>query len=159
MHLSTVCQLALPAYDGGRKAGRHRDRIVINGHGLPVREQSDNGRVRPIVCRASPPPSTSTLVRLGGGRGRRSEIDQISVKAFAVAPRWIVYGVTLFVLSIAATSPCRDFEIIPATSSCVCCGDDVATFRVAMRALESSNLLIPIIQYRDYTILWNLNLN
>ena len=26
---------------GGRRAGRHRDRIVTNGHGLPRREQSD----------------------------------------------------------------------------------------------------------------------
>ena len=47
MHLSTVCQLAHPADDGGRRAGRCRDRIVISGHGLPGREQSDNGGVRP----------------------------------------------------------------------------------------------------------------
>ena len=47
MHLSTVGQLAQPANDGGRRAGTHRDRIVTNGHGLPGREQSDNGGVRP----------------------------------------------------------------------------------------------------------------
>ena len=35
-------------------------------------------------------------------------------------------------------SLCRDFEIIPATSSRVCCGDEVATFRVATRALQMS---------------------
>ena len=39
MHLSTAGQLAHPAEDGGRRAGRHRDRIVINGHSLPGREQ------------------------------------------------------------------------------------------------------------------------
>ena len=47
MHLSTIGQLAHPADDGGWRAGRHRDRIVTNGHGLPGREQSDNGGVRP----------------------------------------------------------------------------------------------------------------
>ena len=41
MHLSTAGQLAHPAEDGGRRTGRHRDRIVTNGHGLPGREQSD----------------------------------------------------------------------------------------------------------------------
>ena len=49
--------------------------------------------------------------------------------------RSTVYGVTLFVLRIAATLSCRDFEIIPATSSRVCCGDDVATFHIVTRAL------------------------
>ena len=47
MHLSMVGQLAHPAEDVGRRADRHRDRIVTNGHGLPCREQSDNGGVRP----------------------------------------------------------------------------------------------------------------
>ena len=47
MHLSTVGKLAHPAKDGGRRTGRHRDRIVNNRHGLPGREQSDNGGVRP----------------------------------------------------------------------------------------------------------------
>ena len=47
MHLSTVGQLAHPSDDGGRRAGRHRDRIKTNEHGLPGREQSDNGGVRP----------------------------------------------------------------------------------------------------------------
>ena len=47
MHLSTAGQLAHPAEDGGRRTGRHRDRIVTNGHGLSGREQSDNGVVRP----------------------------------------------------------------------------------------------------------------
>ena len=47
MHLSTAGQLAHPAEDGGRRACRQRDRIVTNGHGLPGREQSDNGGVRP----------------------------------------------------------------------------------------------------------------
>ena len=47
MHLSAAGQLAHPAEDGGRRAGRHRNRIVTNGHGLPGREQSDNGVVRP----------------------------------------------------------------------------------------------------------------
>ena len=47
MHLSTVGQLAHPAKDGGWRAGRHRDRIVTNRHGLTGREQSDNGLVRP----------------------------------------------------------------------------------------------------------------
>ena len=47
MHLSTVGHFAHPADDGGRRAGRHRDRIVTNGHGLPRREQSDNEWVRP----------------------------------------------------------------------------------------------------------------
>ena len=47
MHLSTAGQLAHPAEDGGRRAGRNRDRIVTNGHGLPGRKQSDNGGVRP----------------------------------------------------------------------------------------------------------------
>ena len=45
MHLSTAGQLAHPAEDGERRADRHRDRIVTNGHGLPGREQSDNGGV------------------------------------------------------------------------------------------------------------------
>ena len=134
MHLSTVCQLALLADDGRRKAGRHRDRIVTNEHGLSGREQSDNGGVRPIVFPSLHP----TLVRWGGGRGKRSEIDRISVEAFAVAPRLIVYGVTLFVLRITTTSPCRDFYNIPAILSQVCCRDDVATFRVATRTLMKS---------------------
>ena len=47
MHLSTVGQLAHPADDGERRACRHRDRIVTSGHGLPGREQSQNGGVRP----------------------------------------------------------------------------------------------------------------
>ena len=47
MHLSTAGQLAHPAEDGERRAGRHRDRIVTNGYGLPGREQSDNGGLRP----------------------------------------------------------------------------------------------------------------
>ena len=47
MHLSTVGQLAHHAEDVGRRVGRHRDRIVTNGHGLPRREQSDNGGVQP----------------------------------------------------------------------------------------------------------------
>ena len=72
MHLSTVGQLAHPAEDGGRRAGRHRDRIVTNGHGLPGREQSDNEGVRPY----------ESGVERGG---RRLEIARISVKAFAVA--------------------------------------------------------------------------
>ena len=41
MHLSMVGQLAHPAEDGGRRAGRHRDRIVTNEQALPCREQSD----------------------------------------------------------------------------------------------------------------------
>ena len=47
MHLSTAGQLAHPAEDGGRRTGRHGYIIVTNGHGLPGREQSDNGGVRP----------------------------------------------------------------------------------------------------------------
>ena len=47
MHLSTVGQLAHPVDDGERRAGRHRDRIVTSGHGLPRKEQSDNGGIRP----------------------------------------------------------------------------------------------------------------
>ena len=47
MHLSMVDQLAHPAEDGGHRTGRHRDRIVTNGHGLPRREQLDNEGVRP----------------------------------------------------------------------------------------------------------------
>ena len=47
MHLSTVGQLAHSAEDGGRRAGRHRDGMVTNGHGLSGKEQSDNGGVRP----------------------------------------------------------------------------------------------------------------
>ena len=47
MHLSTVGQLSPPADNGGRRAGRHRDRILTNGHCLPGREQSDNEVVRP----------------------------------------------------------------------------------------------------------------
>ena len=43
MHLSRAGQLAHHAEDGGRRAGRPRERIVTNGHGLPGREQSDNG--------------------------------------------------------------------------------------------------------------------
>ena len=35
MHLSTVGQLAHPAEDVDRRAGRHRDRIATNGHELP----------------------------------------------------------------------------------------------------------------------------
>ena len=70
MHLSTVGQLAHPADDGRRRAGRHRDRIVTSGHGLPGREQSDNGGVRPYDSGV-------------GGRGDA----RISVKAFAVAPQ------------------------------------------------------------------------
>ena len=49
MHLSMAGPLAHPAEDGGRRSGRHRDRIVTNGHGLPGREQSDNGVVRLCV--------------------------------------------------------------------------------------------------------------
>ena len=33
MHLSTAGELAHPAEDGVRRASRHRDRIVTNGHG------------------------------------------------------------------------------------------------------------------------------
>ena len=47
MHLSTAGQLAHPAEDGRQRTGRHRDRTVTNGHGLPGRDQSDNGGVRP----------------------------------------------------------------------------------------------------------------
>ena len=47
MHLSTVSQLAHFVDDGGQRAGRHQDRIVTSRHGLPGREQSDNGGVRP----------------------------------------------------------------------------------------------------------------
>ena len=47
MHLSTADQLTHPVENGGRRTGRHQDRIVTNGHGLPGREQSDNGGVRP----------------------------------------------------------------------------------------------------------------
>ena len=47
MHLSTTGQLAHPVEDDGWRTGRHRDRIVTNGQGLPGREQSDNGGVRP----------------------------------------------------------------------------------------------------------------
>ena len=81
MHLSKVCQLA-PADDGGRKAGRHRDRIVTNGHGLPGRYKSDNGGVRPIVFPSLQPTLVWSPYESGveGGR-RRSEIDRISVKA------------------------------------------------------------------------------
>ena len=57
MHLSTVGQLAHPAEDGGR------DRIVTDGHGLPGREQSDNGGVRPYEC----------VVEGGETRGHRSD--------------------------------------------------------------------------------------
>ena len=42
-----VGQFAHPSEHGGRRAGRHRDRIVTNGRGLPGREQSNNGGVRP----------------------------------------------------------------------------------------------------------------
>ena len=60
--------------------------------------------------------------------------------------------VTLFVLRIAATSPCRGFEIIPAISSPrVCCGDDVATFRVTTRALSLIDQGLPAdIIYFDF---------
>ena len=71
MHLSTVGQLAHPAEDSGRRTGRYRDRIVTNRHGLPCREQSDNGGVRPYDS--------------GVESGRRPEIARISVKAFAIA--------------------------------------------------------------------------
>ena len=47
MPLSTVSQLAYSADDGGRRAGTHRDRKVINEHDLTGREQSDNCGVRP----------------------------------------------------------------------------------------------------------------
>ena len=46
MHLSMVNQLAHRVDDGGWSAGGHRDRILTKGHGLPGREQSDNGGVR-----------------------------------------------------------------------------------------------------------------
>ena len=59
MHLSTVVQLAHPAEDGGWIAGRHQDRIVTKGRGLPCREQSDNGGV---------PPSDSGVEREGDAR-------------------------------------------------------------------------------------------
>ena len=67
-----VCQLALPADDAGQKAGRHRDRIVTNGHGVPGREQSNNGGVRLMVFRASPllPPHSYGGVEGGRGGGR-----------------------------------------------------------------------------------------
>ena len=71
MHLATVGQLAHPVQDNGRRAGRHRDRIVTNGHGLPGREQSDNEGVRPY----------ESGVERGETLGNRS----ISVKTFAVA--------------------------------------------------------------------------
>ena len=45
---------------------------MTNGHGLPGREQSDNGGV-------------TTVREWGGGRDRRTEIDRISVKAFTIA--------------------------------------------------------------------------
>ena len=61
MHLSTVGRLAHPAEDGGRRAGRHQDRIVTNGHGLPCRKQSDNGGVRPYDSEVE-----------GGGDARKS---------------------------------------------------------------------------------------
>ena len=98
---------------GWRRGGRHRD----SGHDLPGREQSDNGGVRPYESGVE-----------GGGDARK----------LIGSPRWIVYGVNFFILRIAATSKCHDFEIIPATSSRVCCGDEVATFRIATRALEFS---------------------
>ena len=50
MYLSTVEQLAHLTEDGGQREGRHRDRIVTNGHGLPRRELSENGGVRPYDC-------------------------------------------------------------------------------------------------------------
>ena len=73
MHLSTVGQLANPTENGGQRAGRHRDRIVINRHGLPGRAQSDNGGVR--------------LYEWGGGRGDARKLLGSLLKAFVVAPR------------------------------------------------------------------------
>ena len=64
--------------------------------------------------------------------GHRSDLCK-GIRRSAVI---IVYGVNLCVLRRAMTSPCRDFEIFSATSSQVCCGDDVATFRFATRALH-----------------------
>ena len=46
MHLSTIDQLAHPA-DDGRWRAIDIETIVTNGHGLPGREQSGNGGIRP----------------------------------------------------------------------------------------------------------------
>ena len=78
MHLSTVGQLAHPAEDGGMRAGRHRDRIVTNGHGLPGRQQSDNGGVRPY----------ESGVERGGTLGYRSDLCK-DIR------RSVVYGVNM----------------------------------------------------------------
>ena len=52
---------------------------------------------------------------------------------------------------IAPTLPCRDFEIIPATSSQVCCGDDVATLCVVTRALVLQGSVLGPILVNLYT--------
>ena len=122
MHLSTVGQLAHPADDGGRRAGRHRDR------------NSDQWTLS-AMQRAIRQWRSTTIREWREGRvetlGNRSDLG----KGIHLAPRRIVYDVNLFVLRIAATPSRCDFEIIPATSSWVCCGDNVATFCVATRAL------------------------
>ena len=91
--------------------GRHRDRIVTTRHGLPGREQSDNEEVRPY----------ESGVDRGEMLGNRSDLCK-DIR------RSVVDGVNLFVVRIAATSPCRESEIIPVTSSRVCCGDDASDF-------------------------------
>ena len=78
MHLSTVGQLAHPAEDGGRRSDRHRGRIVTNGHGLPGREQSDNGGVRPY----------ESGVEGGETLGKRSDLCKGIFRSTAMNSLW-----------------------------------------------------------------------
>ena len=81
MHLSTVGQLAHRADDGGRRAGRHRDRIVTSGHGLPGKEQSDNGGVRPY----------ESGVEEGETPGNRSDLSKCNRHSAAMNSLWCQY--------------------------------------------------------------------
>ena len=121
MHLSTVVQLTHPAEDGGRRAGRHRDRIVTNGHSLLRKEQSDR------YDRSQRYDRTIVRWREGETPGNRSDLCKGIRRRSAMNSLWCQF---IGVVRIAATLPLHDFEIIPTTSSRVCCGDDVVTLYI-----------------------------
>ena len=111
--------------------------MTADGERVDPRQNSDQ-RTRSARQRAVRQWRGTTIREWGGGKKRRSEIDRISVKAFAVAPRWIVYFVTLFVVRIdIAMSRFWDYsrDIVAGL-----CGDDVVIFCVAMRVLVFCNM-------------------
>ena len=77
MHLSMGGQLAHHAEDVSRRAGRHRDRIVTNEHGLPGREQSDNGGVRPYESGVDGGETLGNRSDLCKGIGRSAAMNRL----------------------------------------------------------------------------------